>query len=255
MEAKMLSQDYFTKITELVEKIRKTQTENIQKAAKEIAPRLEKGGILFVFGSGHSHVMAEELQNRAGGLIQVRAILPYELTMDRTPNKAMYLERTDGYAEILLKTARIRPQDALIVISNSGRNAVPVEMAHGAKQQGIFTIAVTNLEHSKGTTPRNKIGKKLYEVVDIALDNCGPLGDAAVQPPGKPYFVGPVSTIVGAVLLEGLVCNIAEIMIADGIDPPILRSANLDGSDEYNHNAVDSLKKRFPELIDYDFHL
>jgi uncharacterized phosphosugar-binding protein len=251
----MLAQDYFTKITGLIETLKTTQMESIHKAAKEIAPRLEKGGILYVFGSGHSHVLAEELFIRAGGLVQARAILPYEITMDRTPEKGMHLERCDGYAEVILKSTPFRPTDSLIVISNSGRNAVPVEMALGAKARGIFTVALTNLTHSKGTTPRNKAGKKLYEAADVVLDNCGPLGDALVQPPGKAWCVGPVSTIVGAVLLEALVCDITEIMLADGIEPPLYRSANVDGSDEYNRNVLAGLKEKYPEYREMAFHL
>jgi uncharacterized phosphosugar-binding protein len=251
----MLAEQYFSGLVVLIERLRMSQMENIRRAAEEIAPRLEKGGILYVFGSGHSHVLAEELFIRAGGLVQARAILPYEITMDRTPEKGMQLERCDGYAEVILNSTPLRSLDALIVISNSGRNAVPVEMALGAKKRGIFTVALTNLTHSKGTAPRNKAGKKLYEAADVVLDNCGPLGDALIQPPGKRWSVGPVSTIVGAALLEALVCDITEIMLERGVEPPLYRSANVDGADDYNRAVLRELKERYPEYREMGFHL
>ncbi|GHU81084.1 UPF0309 protein [Spirochaetia bacterium] len=251
----MLAQDYFNKIGKLIETLRDTQSGAIQKAAEEIAPRLERGGILYTFGSGHSHMIAEEIAKRAGGLLQVRAILPYELTLDPTPYKTMYMERLEGLAEVIFATVKIRPEDALIVISNSGRNAVPVRLAQGAKERGIFTVALTNLTHSTGVASRTKDNRKLYEVADVVLDSCGPLGDATIQPPGRDWAVGPVSTLAGVALMEALVCGIVEIMLAHGSEPAVLRSANLDGGDEYNHRVLAELLERFPALKELDITL
>jgi uncharacterized phosphosugar-binding protein len=244
----MLAQNFFEKIESLIETIRTSQSDAIQKAAEEIAGRLEKGGLLYVFGSGHSHVIAEELYSRAGGLIQVKALMPHELTIDLDMEKSTLMERTDGLAEIVYATTKIRPCDALILVSNSGRNPVPVQMALGAKQRGIFTIALTNLNHSKSAGSRDKSGKKLYELCDMVLDNCGPKGDALIQPPGKSYAVAPVSSIAGAVIMEALVCAIVETMLSHGVEPPIYQSSNIDGNDEVNRIAREQLKARFPEL-------
>jgi uncharacterized phosphosugar-binding protein len=246
----MLIQEFFEKIGALIDTIKTTQAETIQKAAEEIAARLEKGGILYVFGSGHSHVIAEELYIRAGGLIQVRSIMPHELTIDLDMEKSTLMERTDGLAEIIYATNKIRTKDVLILVSNSGRNAVPVQMALGAKKRGIFTIALTNLNHSKSVSSRDKSGKKLYELCDMALDTCGPRGDALVQPPGKDYAVAPVSTIVGAVVMEALVCAIVETMLSHGVEPPVYRSANIDGNDDFNKKAREALKAKFPDLLE-----
>jgi uncharacterized phosphosugar-binding protein len=244
----MLLDDYFTKIGGLVETIRKTQGEAISKAAEVIAEKLEKGGLLFVFGSGHSHVIAEELYSRAGGLIQVKTIMPHELTIDLDMDKSTLMERTDGLAEIVYATTKIRKNDVLLLVSNSGRNAVPVQMALGAKKRGIFTIGLTNLTHSKSVSSRDKSGKKLYELCDLVLDSCGPKGDALIQPPGKAYSVAPVSTIVGAVIMEALVCAVVETMLSHGVEPPIFQSANIDGNDDVNKKAREALKAKFPEL-------
>jgi uncharacterized phosphosugar-binding protein len=246
----MLALDYYKGISEGIEKIKDTQMESIVKAAEEIAARLEKGGILYVFGTGHSHVLAEEVYARAGGLIQAKAIVPHELTVDLDMQKSTLMERTDGLAEVVFATNKIRSCDALVIVSNSGRNAVPVQMAQGAKSRGIFTIALTNLAHSKSVGSRDKSGKKLYELCDIVLDSCGPVGDALVPLPGKDYMVGPSSTIFGALIIEMMVCAIIEKIVVDGKELYVLKSSNLDGSDEHNINAMDQLKKKFPELLE-----
>ena len=245
----MLALEYCKRIVEGVETIKNTQMNAITKAAEEIAQRLEKGGILNVFGSGHSHVLAEEVYARAGGLIQARGIIPHELTVDLDMEKSTLMERTDGLAEIVLATYKIRKCDALIIVSNSGRNAVPVQMAQEARKRGIFTVALTNLSHSKGVSSRDKSGKKLYELCDIVLDTCGPLGDALVPVPGKDYSIAPSSTIFGALVIEMLVCSIIETMISHGIDPLILRSGNLDGSDEQNRKSRMRLLELFPDIM------
>ena len=246
----MLALDYCERIVEGVDKIKKTQMDAISKAASEIAGRLGKGGIVYVFGTGHSHVLAEEIYLRAGGLIQAKAIVPHELTVDLDLQKSTLMERTDGLAEIVFATNKIRSCDALVIVSNSGRNAVPVQMALGAKKRGIFTVALTNLEHSKNVSSRDKSGKKLYELCDIVLDSCGPAGDALVPVPGKNFSVAPASTIFGALIIEMLVCSIIETIIANGTDLFILQSGNVDGNDEHNRNAKDILLKKFPELLE-----
>jgi uncharacterized phosphosugar-binding protein len=246
----MLALDYYKSICEGFEKIKDTQMDSILKAAEETAARLEKGGILYVFGTGHSHVLAEEVYARAGGLIQAKAIVPHELTVDLDMQKSTLMERTDGLAEIVFATNKIRSCDALVIVSNSGRNAVPVQMALGAKKRGIFTIALTNLTHSKGVSSRDKSGKKLYELCDIVLDTCGPVGDALVPVPGKDYIVGPSSTIFGALVIEMMVCAVIEKIAADGKDLFLLKSGNVDGSDEHNYNAVKQLREKYPELLE-----
>ncbi|MDR2142941.1 MAG: SIS domain-containing protein [Treponema sp.] len=244
----MLHECFFDKLNGIIAAIRDTQTDAVTAAAKEIAGRLERGGIIQVFGTGHSHIVGEELYARAGGLIQVKAIMPHELTVDLDFEKSTLMERTDGVARIVFETNKIRQDDVLILVSNSGRNPVPVQMALEAKARGIFTVAITNLAHSKSVESRDKSGKKLYEICDIVLDNCGPKGDAAVQVPGKNYAVAPVSNITGAILAEVLVCAVVETMLSHGVEPPVYQSSNVDGNDEFNRNAREKLKERFPGI-------
>ena len=246
----MLAMEYCRRILECIEKIRDTQMDAINRAANEIAVRLEKGGLFYVFGTGHSHMLAEEVYRRAGGLIQARAIVPHEITVDLAMRKSTLMERLDGMAEVVFATHRIRSCDVLILVSNSGRNPVPIQMAKEARNRGIFTIALTNMTHSESVESREKTGKKLYELCDIVLNTCGPRGDALVPIPGRDYNMAPSSTILGALIIESLVCAVVETMISHGCEPMIRRSANLDGNDEHNLKIQEQLLSQFPELKD-----
>ena len=228
--------------------LRTTQTDNLHKAAEMIAMAHKEGHKFFVSGSGHSHTVAEELYGRAGTLAFTVPILTPELTLVDHPTKSTLLERLDGYAKILVDLYRVSEGDVILIASNSGRNAYPVEMALEAKQRGAKVIAITNMKHSSATSSRHSSGKKLYEVADVVIDNCGAFGDAAVQLDGLPEKIGATSTVVGAALINGIVIEAVEKMIADGIVPPVFMSANLDGGDE--HNA-----KIFEEYRDNIFYM
>ena len=244
----MLAQEYCRRISECIDKIRNTQMDAIAKTAEEIAARLEKGGLFYVFGTGHSHMLAEELYHRAGGLIQARAIVPHEITVDLCNRKSTLMERLDGVAEVIFATHKIRSCDVLILVSNSGRNPVPVQMAKIARERGIFTVALTNLAHSGNVKSREKTGKRLFELCDMVLDTCGPSGDAIVPIPGRDYSMAPSSTILGAMILQSLVCAIAETMISHGHEPLIRRSVNLDGNDDHNQKIKEQLLEQFPGI-------
>ena len=240
---------FFDKVEEILHKIKGTQSDTIKTVAQKLSDILINGGILYTFGAGHSHMLSEEIAGRAGGLMQVRAILEPELMEIQGRGKSTQVERTPGYAKIIFDANAIRKKDALIVISNSGRNPVPVEMAEEAKKAGVLVIALTNLEHSKSVASRCPNGKKLYEVCDYVFDNCGITGDAALEVKGKPYSIGSTSTIAGAIILQALVVEIIGIMLEKGIEPAILMSGNLDGTDEYNQKEYEQLISKYPELL------
>ena len=117
---------YFDFVISLMEEIKNTQKENIIKAAELVADSVMKGGRFYVFGTGHSHMVAEEIYLRAGGAAFVKAILEPSLMLHEMPNKSTYLERLEGYAEVLLRLHKVDEKDTLMVVSNSGRNAIPV---------------------------------------------------------------------------------------------------------------------------------
>lgn len=231
--------DYLNYASDILEKTKETQEENIFKAAQYVSESCVKGGRFYVFGSGHSHMIAEEIYIRAGGLAYVRAILPPELMLHEMPNKSTYLERLVGYSEALLKLYKVDENDTLMIISNSGRNNVPVEMALAAKKIGCKVIALTSLQHSMNTTSRHESGKRLFEIADVTIDNGAAKGDAAYEIEGLDTPTGPTSDGIGIIIAQALIAQILDNLVKAGIQPPVFKSSNVDGADEYNDELFD----------------
>ncbi|WP_236082189.1 sugar isomerase domain-containing protein [Acidipropionibacterium jensenii] len=150
-------------------------------ASRLICDTLSAGGRWWVFGTGHSHMIAEEFYGRAGGLTDIHPILEPALMLHESLTKSTLLERRAGLADDLLEVHGLTRGDVIVIASNSGRNAVPVEMAEGAQQRGVAVIAITSMAHSRSVTSRAPSGKKLFELADVVIDNCGTPGDAAVD--------------------------------------------------------------------------
>ncbi len=228
------TQDYFAFLADKLQACLDTQCEQIEQAASMILNSHRQGGNFYAFGSGHSHMIAEELYTRAGGLAFVKAILPPELMLHERVNKSTNLERLGGYAKALLDLYPITERDVFLIISNSGRNSVPVEMAIEAKKKGAYVIALTSLRHSKRVSSRQKEGKKLYEVADLVLDNQAGYGDAEFTLPSWPVPIAGTSDFTGIAMVQALTVTIAQKMVEEGEEPPIFRSANIDGAEEIN---------------------
>lgn len=219
---------YFDTVHALLRKAEQTQGAAIQAAARQIAGCLMQGGMLHVFGTGHSHILAEEVFFRAGGLVQVNAILDPGLMLHLSALGSTELERLPNYASIVLARYDLRPGDVLLVISNSGRNAVPIEAAMIGREKGLQVIALTSAQAYRNLASRHPSGKRLSEAADLVIDTCVPEGDAAISIPGLAERVGPVSTILGAALLQALICEVIREMVAHDFPPKILISANID---------------------------
>lgn len=230
---------YLEYVAEILNKTIDTQEEALENAAKIVSQSCENGGKFYVFGSGHSHMVAEEIYIRAGGLAYVKAILPPELMLHEMPNKSTWLERLDGYSEALLKLYKVDEKDTIMIISNSGRNSVPVEMALGAKALGAKVIAMTSMEHSTQTISRHKSGKKLYEIADVVLDNGAKKGDAAFYIEGLDTPIGPTSDAIGIALAQALIASTIDKLVQAGHDVPVFKSSNVDGADDYNNKLFD----------------
>ncbi len=241
----MLGKRYFAEIRRLLDEVEETQAEKMQKAADLLAERIMSGNRLFIFGCSHAAMLAEEMVYRAGGLVLMNPIFGPGLALTERPvSRTSKLERLEGYARIVLESSPLEPGDVLIVVSTSGRNAVPIEMALEAKRIGATVIALTSLAYSVPVASRHSSGKKLYELADLVLDNCGILGDAVLPVDGMKQRICGTSYVVGAVMLHAIVAEVVERLIAKGIQPPILTSGNLDGGMEANARLFEEYKDR-----------
>jgi uncharacterized phosphosugar-binding protein len=218
-------QRYFDAVDAILGRVRDANRSSIPAAASVIADTIGSDGIVQAFGSGHSQLLAIELAGRAGGLAAIQVIL------DPGQGKAETLE---GYAATLLRDYELESRDCLIVISNSGRNASPIEMAMIGREHGLKVIAVTAADFSRSVSSRHSSGKRLLDVADVVLDTCGAAGDAAVTLDGLQIDVGPTSTVVGATLLNAVMVEAIAELIRRGMEPPVLVSQNVDGSAEHN---------------------
>ncbi len=225
---------YYDSVIRLLGEIQQGQADVIDGATGLIFSSLAADGVLHLFGSGHSHLVAEEAFHRAGGLVPVNAMTEPFLTPLTAPKKSGRFERLSGIAPILLDYHEPRPGEVLLIISNAGINPVSVELALEAKARGLTVIAITSLRHARAVASRHASGKRLFEVADLVIDNCGDVGDGAISIGGLVEKVGPTSLLAGAFIVNSLVCGVVERFVAQGLPPPIYLSANLPGGDEHN---------------------
>jgi uncharacterized phosphosugar-binding protein len=221
-------QNYFTHLIAILNRVVDEQGAAIQQAAKLVTECLNQGGIVHTFGTGHAHLIAAEPFYRAGGLVPVNAILDDRITFSRGALESTDAERTPRLAAIILESIPIEHKDVAIVISNSGRNAVPVEMALAFKDRDVRVIAITSLAQSQASSPRNLAGLRLFEVADVVIDNCVPVGDGVLSIPGVRFPVGPTSTVAGAAIINAIFVQSAIILAKNGKPVPVLPSGNLE---------------------------
>lgn len=205
----------------------KTQREALETAANWLSESLQQDGLLYVTGTGHSHMLAEEVFYRAGGIAAVYPLLDSALMLHEGASKSSLVERLEGFAKILLDATALSEKDLLVVASNSGRNAFPVEVVLEAKKRGCKTVAITSLEHSRKVSSRHSSGKRLFELADLVIDNAVPYGDASVELKGLAVKVGAVSSITGVYIMNAMVVRAVELTIQAGSVPEIFVSANV----------------------------
>lgn len=230
-------EQFFDKATAAIARLRATQGAAIVRAAAVLDERLRRGGVVHVFGTGHSKAFAMELCRRAGGLAPFNAITVDDLIVagrSRDDLRDPSFERDPANAHALLALHDIRPGDAFIIVSNSGRNGMIVETALEAARRALPVVAVTSLDHATRVVSRHPSGKRLHEVADVVIDNCGPYGDALLPVAGHDFRCCALSSITGAFIAQALTAEIVAAYLARGETPPVLVSANVDGSDARN---------------------
>jgi len=235
--------DYIGCIRELIDKIEETQQNNINKAAGLFKETIIKDRLIHVMGTGHSHMLAEELFVRAGGLAAVNALIDENLILSNGARKSGKIEKLEGLAKIIWEEHKISSEDLMIIISNSGRNAVPVEMAILAKEKGLTLITITSLNHSRNSQSRHKSGKKVYQLADLVIDNCVPIGDSLLEING--IKTGPGSTIAGALILNSILVKTLQKLAEESYPLPVYQSQNIDGI------SNEDLFNKYSDLVKY----
>jgi len=231
---------YLDAVAELLTRAREANRDSIPAAAAIVAATVERDGIIAAFGSGHSQLLALEAAGRAGGYAGVQVI--FDPGMGRA-------EQLEGYAAALLRDVVLDPRDCLIVVSNSGRNPAPIEMAMAGRAAGLPIIAITALEYARSSGSRHSSGKRLHEIADVVLDTCGPPGDAVLDIAGAPVAAGAVSTVLGAALLNAVLVESVAELVRRGVEPPLVRSYNLEGSEAHNARMFARYRGRVTQVI------
>ncbi|GHC59202.1 SIS domain-containing protein [Streptomyces cinnamoneus] len=237
---------FFDAAIALLRRVRDEEGERIAAAGVLIADTVAAGGRLFVFGAGHSSLPAQDVVYRAGGLALMNLLaVPGTVGVDIMPaTLGSALERVDGLAGAVLDTSPAQRGDVLIVISLSGRNSLPVEMALNARALGLKVIGVTSLAYAGETKSRHASGTFLKDHCDLVLDSKIATGDAELSAEGIAAPFGPASTVVTSAVMQAVVASAATELAARGIDPPMLRSGNVDGGHEWNGRLLDEYGDR-----------
>lgn len=234
----------------LLERVREEETGSISAAGTLIADAFTGGGRIFAFGAGHSSLPAQDVVYRAGGLAVLNLLpVPGAVGVDVMPaTLGSALERVEGLASAVLETSPARAGDVLVVISLSGRNALPVEMASRARELGLKVIGVTSVAYASATSPRNPSGTFLKDHCDIVVDSKIAVGDAELTMEGAGAPFAPASTVVTGAIMQAVVASAVGTLAARGVTPPLLRSGNVDGGHEWNARVM-------AEHADRIFHL
>jgi uncharacterized phosphosugar-binding protein len=217
---------------ELLEKIERTQSGQIERASQICAEAIGAGGLVHLFGTGHSRIPVEEMFPRYGSYPGFHPIVELSMTFHTQvvgangQRQAMFIERMPGLAEVILSNFQFAPKDALIAFSASGLGAVVVEMARGAKRRGLPVIAVTSVAQSQAGEVEAEVGTRLLDEADVVIDLCTPAGDALCRLEGLAETpIGPGSTLAAVAVADAIKVRTAELLLAAGKLPPVITSA------------------------------
>ena len=253
-----VSQDYLAKCRGLIG-VAESQIAQIQQAADLFASTILAGRMVHAFGSGHSRILVEEMWPRYGSFAGFNPIVELSLSFHNLvvgangQRQAMFLENVTGLAERILRNFDLSPADSALVVSSSGCNVVPMEMAEVFQRRGVRVVAIISREHSEASTSRREDGRKLQDFADLVLDTGAPVGDAMVRVPGLDTPVAPGSTVGGCLLINMLKAELAQRLSAAGQPPKVLTSAAIVGAEratELFEAAYDEHARRLARLYE-----
>lgn len=224
--------------------VEKDEYQAMNQAAQKVSETIQNGGVIHLFGCGHSHILTEEVYYRAGGLVPIHPILHEPLMLHEGAVSSSSFERKNDYANTFMDGQDIRKGDILFVISTSGRNPVPVDVAHIAKMKGAFVIGITSIAYSSSQPSRHTSGEHLYDAVDLIINNHAPVGDALLSHDKVKVNFSPSSTVIGATILNAIFAESIKQMAENDFEPPVFLSGNIEDADKHNQKLIDMYSER-----------
>jgi uncharacterized phosphosugar-binding protein len=221
----------------LLQRLAETQADALEQASQWCAEAIAAGGLVHLFGTGHSRIPVEEMFPRYGSypgfhpMVELSMTFHTQVVGANGQRQAMTIERMPGLAEVILDIFHFGPHDVMMVFSAGGTTAVPIEMAQGARRRGLRVIAVTSIEQSTQSDPEPFTGKRLLEEADLVLDLCSPSADAVIDIPGLDTPVGPASTVTAVAIVNCIKVRTAELLVQRGAMPPVITRASVVGAE------------------------
>jgi uncharacterized phosphosugar-binding protein len=244
---------YLHKVIDHLHRLHEEEAEAILGAARLVADHVKEDKLVYAYGpGGHSNLGSQEIFFRAGGLMHVSAILDEGTLLSGGALRSMAIERTPGYGNNVIGDYGLAEGDLLIIINAYGINAATIDAALEAKRRGVKTIGVTSVRHALATPPdhpaRHPSKQNLHDLTDIVLDSKIEVGDAVVEIAGLEQRVAAMSTFANAYLLNALIAETVELLVREGVEPPIWMSGNAAGGDEANARFIRRFKGRIKKL-------
>lgn len=238
---------YYKEVIGIIDEIRRTERESILKAAHMIADQVKQDKLVYVFGpGGHSNLAAMEVFFRAGGLMHISAILNQETMLSSGALKSMQTERLPGYGKIVVEDYGIGKGDLLLICNAYGINSATIDAALTAKERGAMVIGVSSHSHAENCPldhpARHPSKKNLHDIVDCSVDCKVRLGDATIELSGFEQKIGALSTYANAYVMNSIVVEAINILVNEGINPPVWRSGNCPGGDEWNNQFIERFR-------------
>lgn len=240
----MFALDYLDVLSRKLAEIKATEQPALARAADALAEVIVGGGLIYVFGCGHSAALTMDLFYRAGGLLLVHPVFDERILLDYRPvTDTSAWEQREGWAQAVFTASGATAGDAIIIFSNSGRNGAPIDVALAAREAGVRVIAITSLAYQV-LPARHSSGKRLAEVADIVIDSHVDVGDAALSLPGLEQPVGPTSTVLGSAVAQAMVVEAIARLVARGETHPVWVSGNVPGGKEHNERLLQRYRDR-----------